>query len=286
MDSLKITKRNVTIFTVFVLIYGWVGVFIDKITDQTHYENIGTLSNNGTLIGVGIFLASPLILVFILRTFCGDGWKDAGYKPNFRKNRKWYLFSYLIYPTVTVFMLILGYLTKTMVFNPISISVYLTMLIGQLFIQIIKNFFEESVWRGYLTSKLMKFSWSDWKLYVVSALICNFWHLPYYLVFLSKEEIEATIPVGRLCFVIVATICILCWNVMYVEIYRAANSIWPLVIMHAIKDAVINPLLLFNIIYVIPKWAFIFSLSVGIIPTVIYLCIGLYLRGVRMKKES
>ena len=140
MDSLKITKRNVTIFTVFVLIYGWVGVFIDKITDQTHYENIGTLSNNGTLIGVGIFLASPLILVFILRTFCGDGWKDAGYKPNFRKNRKWYLFSCLIYPTVTVFMLILGYLTKTMVFNPISISVYLTMLIGQLFIQIIKNF--------------------------------------------------------------------------------------------------------------------------------------------------
>ena len=102
--------------------------------------------------------------------------------------------------------------------------------------------------------------------------------------FLSKEEIEATIPVGRLCFVIVATICILCWNVMYVEIYRAANSIWPLVIMHAIKDAVINPLLLFNIIYVIPKWAFIFSLSVGIIPTVIYLCIGLYLREMRMKK--
>ena len=188
MDSLKITKRNVTIFTVFVLIYGWVGVFIDKITNQAHYENMGTLSNDGTL-GMGIFISSPLILVFILRTFCGDGWKDTGYKPNFRKNRKWYLLSCLIYPTVTVFMLILGYLTKTMVFNPISISVYLAMLIGQLFIQIIKNFFEESLWRGYLTSKLMKFSWSDWKLYVVSALICNFWHVPYYLVFLSKEEI-------------------------------------------------------------------------------------------------
>ena len=29
-----------------------------------------------------------------------------------------------------------------------------------------------------------------------------------------------------------------CWSIMYVEIYRLTKSVWPCVIMHAIEDAV------------------------------------------------
>lgn len=286
MNNLQRSKRNVLIFSIFVLLCGWIGVLVDMLTNQAHYQNVGTLAGQGTP-GMAIFIASPLLMVIILRTFAGDGWKDAGLKSKFWQHKKWYLLAWLIYPVVTSIVLLAGYVSGAITFSSsITLAAYFGLFIGQLGIQIVKNFFEESVWRGYLASKLLKFSWSDWKVYLVLGLVWNFWHLPYYLIFLSSSEIEATIPLGRLGFVAVATICVLCWTIMYVEIYRATNSIWPLVFMHAMEDAVINPLLIFKIVHVVPQWSFMFSLSAGILPTILYLSIGLFLRHLRIKKEK
>ena len=60
---------------------------------------------------------------------------------------------------------------------------------------------------------------------------------------------------------------------MYTEIFRLTKSVWPLVIMHTMEDAVINPLLLLGIVSVEKNQALFFSLSVGIIPTILYLII-------------
>ena len=70
---------------------------------------------------------------------------------------------------------------------------------------------------------------------------------------------------------------------MYTEIFRITRSVWPLVIAHTMEDAVINPLLLYEIVSVDKSSAFLFSLSVGIIPTVLYLIIGLSIRRWRIK---
>lgn len=37
---------------------------------------------------------------------------------------------------------------------------------------------------------------------------------------------------------------------MYTEIFRITKSVWPLVIMHTMEDAVINPLLLLGFVSV------------------------------------
>ena len=73
---------------------------------------------------------------------------------------------------------------------------------------------------------------------------------------------------------------------MYTEIFRVTKSMWPLVIMHTMEDAVINPLLLLGIVSVERNQAFLFSLSVGIIPTILYLIVGLAIRNWRIKTRE
>jgi len=51
------------------------------------------------------------------------------------------------------------------------------------------------------------------------------------------------------------------------------------------EDAVINPLLLLGYVSVEKNQAFLFSLSVGMIPTILYLTVGLAIRKWRKERE-
>ena len=44
--------------------------------------------------------------------------------------------------------------------------------------------------------------------------------------------------ISRLNMLLSGCILMVCWSIMYVEIYRLTKSVWPCVIMHAIEDAV------------------------------------------------
>ena len=72
---------------------------------------------------------------------------------------------------------------------------------------------------------------------------------------------------------------------MYTEIFRLTKSVWPLVIMHTMEDAVINPLRLLGFVSVEKNQAFLFSLSVGMIPTILYLTVGLAIRKWRKNRS-
>lgn len=50
---------------------------------------------------------------------------------------------------------------------------------------------------------------------------------------------------------------------MYTEIFRITKSVWPLVIMHTMEDAVINPLRLLGFISVEKKSSFSLLASSG-----------------------
>ena len=287
MDEIKIIKRNIFIFTVFVTASGWLAYWVDKLTGQANYENVGTITEGGSL-GLLIWLVSPLLCTIILRTFAVEGWKNAGFSFNFKGNLKLYLISFMIYPTVTVIVILLGLLTGGIKFSNstnITLVAYIGILLTQFGAQFIKNIFEESVWGAYLTNRLLKLKLSDLKLYLLVGVIWWVWHLPYIMIFLSDKEVYDVLPVGKFTFFLIGTAVVTCWTVMYTEIFRLTKSIWPLVILHAMEDAVINPLLLFGIVSVEKSQAFFFSLSVGIVPTALYLVIGLCLRKYRKSQE-
>lgn len=285
-QSITTIKRNVIIFAIFSTLCGWIGYVVDKLTGQAHYENIGTEIGSGSL-GMLIWLVTPLICTILLRSFGGDGWKESGFSINFKNNKKLYLISFLVYPLVTMIVIFLGLMTQGIRVTDVKVefTAYLGILLTQIGTQFIKNIFEESVWRAYLTNQLIKLKLSDLKLYLIVGIIWWVWPLPYIMKFLSEREIQNTLPVGRFTFFLIGMITVACWTVMYTEIFRITKSVWPLVIMHTMEDAVINPLLLLGFVSVEKNQAFLFSLSVGMIPTILYLTVGLAIRKWRKKQE-
>ena len=285
-QSITTIKRNVIIFAFFSTLCGWIGYVVDKVTGQAHYENIGTEIGSGSL-GMLIWLVTPLICTIFLRSFGGYGWKEAGFSINFKNNKKLYLVSFLVYPLVTIIVIFLGLMTQGIRVTDVKVefTVYLGILLTQIGTQFIKNIFEESVWRAYLTNQLIELKLPDLKLYLLVGFIWWIWHLPYIMKFLSEREIQNTLPVGRFTFFLIGMITVACWTVMYTEIFRITKSVWPLVIMRTMEDAVINPLLLLGFVSVEKNQAFLFSLSVGMIPTVLYFTVGLAIRKWRKKLE-
>jgi membrane protease YdiL (CAAX protease family) len=271
------TIRNIIIFSIVAITCGWFGVFIDKFAEQ---------QPEGESLGMGIWLIFPLLTVILLRFFAGDGWKDLGIRPNFKGNLKWYAIAVLIYPLVTAIVLLFGKIFGWVDFTNFRTDVYLTGLVATLLPNFIKNIFEESVWRGYLTTKLLKEKVKDIWLYLIVGGIWGVWHLPYYLRFLPEADMYQVLPVGRLAFALVAIISMICWTIMFVEIFRLTKSIWSVVILHMVEDSVINHLVIDGHIAIVAGKEFLISPIAGIITSILYLGVGLFLRQKRIKNEQ
>jgi len=269
-----ITKRNLIIFIVVVLLCGWLGVFVDRLIPE---------QPRGDTLGMGIWLVFPLLTTILLRFFAGDGWRDNSLLPNLKGNIKWYIVSLLVYPVITSIVLLISYLFGWMDFSDFNIDALVSVFAGGLLIQFVKNFFEESVWRGYLTSKLLTLKVNDFWLYCIVGGVWGAWHMPYFLVFLSESDILSVLPVNRWVFALIGIVTMICWTVMYTEIYLITKSIWPLVLMHMTEDALVNPLILDGYIKIAQGKEFLVSPTAGIITTMLYLMVGLLLRTKRKK---
>jgi len=270
------TKRNLIIFTVMVMLSGWIGIFADTlITGQEQGESLG----------MTIWLALPLLTAVLLRIFAGDGWSDAGLLPKFRGNLKWYASSFFIYPIVTLAVVLIGFAIGWIDVSVFNTTNFFKGFAGGLLINFVINIFEQSVWMGYLTSKLLKLKVGDIWLYVIVGTIWGFWHAPYYLVFLPTEEIKRVMPMDRWFLVFWAVLVITCWAVMFIEIFRLTKSIWPLVVVHMVEDALFESLIFGGHIEITHGREILISPWIGVIPALFYLLIGLAIRRYRLKSE-
>ena len=268
------TRRNLIVFILVAISIGWIGIGIDKlIEDQRQDETLG----------MAIWLIVPLLLIINLRTFFGDGWKDAGLKPYFKRGWFWYLVAFATFPIVTAIVLGLGYLIGWIDFSNFDVTVFGQVFVNLLGVNIIKNIFEESVWRGYLTSKLVNLKLNDIMIYCIAGLIWGLWHAPYYMHFLSEDIIQKVLPVSRLNFLVVAMINMLFWTVLFTELYRLTKSIWPVILLHAVEDALINHLIIDGHIWIIEGKEILISPICGFIPAILYLGVGLWMRSIRQK---
>ncbi|MEC0091971.1 CPBP family intramembrane glutamic endopeptidase [Paenibacillus macquariensis] len=269
--------RNILVFVMVVGFSGWIGVLVDSVLPE---------QPKGDTLGMGIWLVLPMLTAITLILFSKFGWTDVGLKPNFKGNTKWYLTSVLIYPVVTGIVLIIGSTTKWIDLSGLNLKSFIWAFSSTLFIGFIKNIFEEAVWRGFLTSQLVRLNLKDWKIYLIVGFVWGIWHIPYYLVFLQEADLQAVLPVNRAIFIIVAILTMTCWSVMYIELYRVTNSIWPCVILHTVEDSLINPLVLSGYISIASgKEIFISPIS-GIITSIFYLAVGLGIRAYRRRQSN
>ena len=271
MKANKRTLRNVILFSFVAVVCGWVGVGVDKLLGQpSNLESLGAL----------IFISSPILCMVLLRLFGGDGWKDLPLKPNFRRNARWYLFAIVVYPVVIGITLFVGELFGWVDVSRFSIAAYFPVFIAAFLPQCLKNIFEESVWRGYLTVKVEQLTQNEWLVYLVVALVWQVWHLPYYLILLDDAYLASFFPFGNVLFVVISFVVIGVWTIMYTEIFFLSRSLLLVVLMHAMEDA-LNPLISDGFAVVSPDKALLVSPSFGLIPLLLYLVIGLWLRRIR-----
>ncbi len=271
MKANKRTLRNVILFSFVAVVCGWVGVGVDKLLGQpSNLESLGAL----------IFISSPILCMVLLRLFGGDGWKDLPLKPNFRRNARWYLFAIVVYPVAIGITLFIGKLFGWVDVSKFSIAAYFPVFIAAFLPQCLKNIFEESVWRGYLTVKVEQLTQNEWLVYLVVALVWQVWHLPYYLILLDDAYLASFFPFGNVLFVVTSFVVIGVWTIMYTEIFFLSRSLLLVVLMHAMEDA-LNPLISDGFAVVSPDKALLVSPSFGLIPLLLYLVIGLWLRRIR-----
>ena len=275
MRTNKKTFRNVAIFSFIAVICGWIGVGVDKLLGETsNLESLGAL----------IFIATPLLCTILLRLFGGDGWKDLPLKLKFKQNTFWYLFAFAIYPVVIGVTLFFGNLMGWVDASKFSIVAYLPIFAAAFWPEFIKNIFEESVWRGYLTVKMEQLTKNEWLIYLVVALVWQIWHLPYYLILLDDAYLAKFFPYGEVLFVITGFFVIGVWTIMYTEIFFLSRSLWLVVLMHTMEDS-LNPLISEGFVNIPSEYNWLISPSLWIIPLTIYLCVGLYLRKIRKKRD-
>ena len=144
--------QNVSLFVVVVIISGWIGVLVDSVL---------TGQPKGNSLGMGIWLVLPLLTALVIILFSKASWKDLGINPNFKGNLKWYLASVLIFPVVTAIVLIIGATTNWIDLSAFSLKPFILAFCSTLLVNFIIDIFEETAWRGYLTSQLVKLNLND-----------------------------------------------------------------------------------------------------------------------------
>lgn len=272
-SRVKSTKRNLIIFIAVTLASGWIGVLVDSLlTEQP----------DGDSLGMGVWLILPFITAIVLRIISKDK-KDIGLKPNIRKNGKWYMVSIAIFPVVTVIVVGIGGFLGLVDYSAFKSSEFISLALFSILMNLIKNIFEEFSWRGYLTPKLIDLSLNDWWVYLISGLVWGLWHTAYYLVFLPEIYFAS---ISRITMLFSSLIIMLCWTVMFVEIYRLAKSVWPCVLMHAVEDAIPTVLVATGRYITFTNGSDLLLNPInGIVANILFLAIGLTLRKLRLRKE-
>ena len=275
MRTNKKTLRNIILFSLVAISCGWIGVGVNQL--------LGEPSNLESL-GSGIFIASPIVCMILLRLLGGDGWKDFPIKPRFKQNTRWYIFAIAVYPVVVGITLFVGKLLGWVDVSKFSVAAYFPVFATAFLPVFIKNILEETAFRGYLTVKMEQLTKNEWLIYVVVAFVCQIWHLPYNLIFLDDAYQATFFPYSKELFVLVSFVVIAVWTIMYTEIFFLSRSLLLVVLMHSMKDA-LNPLISEGFTIILPDKTLLVSPLFGLIPTLIYLAIGLYLRRIRKSKE-
>ncbi len=269
--------RNTVIFIVIVILSGWIGALVDSLLTE---------QSKGDSTGMGIWLVLPMLAAIAITIFSRGSWSDIGFKPNFKGNIKWYLIAALIFPVVTAIVLIIGDMTKWIDLSAFDLRPFILLFSSTLLISFIIDIFDGAPLYGYLTSQLVKLNLNDWKIYLTVGIVWGMWHIPYYLVFLPETDMQVVLPVSRTMFSIISIITMICWAVMFIELYRVTNSIWPGVVLHMVEDSLINPLVISGFISIAAGKEILISPITGIITSILYLLVGFGIRAYRRQAKE
>ncbi|WKZ35617.1 MAG: CPBP family intramembrane metalloprotease [Anaerolineales bacterium] len=260
--------RNLIIFIMVVILCGWIGVWLNtQIPSPSPQESLGLL----------IFILAPLLTVFLLRGFGGDGWADFGLRLNLKGNWGWYALAVLIYPVTIILTFSLSLLSGASIPER-SLSDLLPIFLFGIAASLVKNIGEEFAWRGYLTPRFKAIGLSDFNNHMLTGLIWGVWHIPYWIFLLGSDIIGSYTSIGMTGFIVLGLVGIFPTALVLGELRLKTDSLWPSFIAHNITNALSAPLILEGFIKFKPGMEFIFSPNTdGVIMIALFWAIGLWM---------
>lgn len=235
----------------------------------------GSLSKPGP--GVILWGMAPMLVALLMRTVTHD-WSDAGFKPEIRKNVRWYIFIVLASSVMVVLLLLVGTMTSFASFSGFSLIPYLKMVLPGLAVFLITATFEEVGWRGYLVPKLASIGINTYLAYAIGAVVWATWHLPYLreLTWVSsvQEDVLASIPRLYLMF--------FAYSIFYNEIRLITGSVWAAVLFHSFVNAIQHPIAA-EYLKIVPGQEYLVSFS-GLFMIAFVGILGIALNRWRMRK--
>lgn len=272
--SNKTRRIWLPIIAVLTLASGWIGVAVNAALGEPQgVDSLGTL----------IWITTPVLLVLFIR-FTRRAESPGRWRPRLKQNWPWYLLAIAVFPALSVIGIALGAVTGGSL-----AGMQIGTLIGAgavaLGPALVKNVAEEVVWRGYFVGTFEARGWNDWAIYTISGAVWALWHAPYYLFFLPEDQVRAVTDLPRWGFALLASVVLLLWSVLFAEVFRLTRSIWPAVILHAVGNSTINPLIIEGHLTLAPGTEWLVSPVIGLVPSLLIAGLGLWLRKVRRQRE-
>lgn len=228
-------------------------------------------------IGPGFILwgGAPLFIALLMRLINRD-WTDAGLTLAIRKNAGAYLFAVIACPVLVCINLIVGAGFSAAALSDFAWGPYLQMVLPGIVMFFLFAIFEEFGWRGYLVPKIASLEINPFLQYAITAAVWATWHLPYIRELswvYSSEDMLTFLPR----FYLYTFAYSILWN----EIRLMTGSVWPVVLMHGLTNAIQHPLAA-DFLKITPGMEAIFSFNGLFIITLTGL-LGIAINSRRMK---
>ncbi len=274
--------RNIFIVALFTVVGGWLGIWLNNVTGNTAppMQSLGVL----------VWLTTPALSGFFLRAFGGDGWKDAGFGLNLISGWKWYLTALLVYPLAALLTFglasLFGFISADG-FAEQGFGAYLSAA-GVVFAgSLMKNFFEEFAWRGYLTPRLDAVKVHPILNHLIVGILWFSWHLPYYYYFLDRAVLESAITTSIPVFLAIGFFVMLPTSILFGELRLISKSVWPVLILHEMVNGLSMPLIINGFIKTNGVMGTIFTpTNEGIFVSALFGAAGWMLYKYRMSKTA
>ncbi len=267
---------SLIIFCLIIFVIPWAFWFYYQYNQTEIIRNLAML----------IWILTPLAGALIARIKLKNGWKDMGFGLKQKDNISWYLAAIFIYPIVIGLVLLSGKVTGSSAYLAFFSDNRFWMLFLTGFISnFLKNIFEESGWRGYLTPKLFSLNLNQWSTHLIIGLIWGLWHLPYYLGFLKADVISSFTSMDIALFIPMVIAGITVSSIAFNELRLLTGSIWPAVIMHTMHNSIMAAFVIGQFINVDKSSQIIFSPNMeGVLSMLLILVVGIILNRIRNRK--
>lgn len=225
--------KRIACYVVAVLGLGWLGPLVDHAVGSGLGEGPGQL----------LWILLPIGAATLLRWKGGDGFADAGFRPNYRQHRRWYEFSGAFYPVVMLTAAVCGLAADHWSLHDDAAPLRLAAIAAVALVPFtFTAIAEEFGWRGYLTPRLDAAGVGRLSNHLIVGVVWGAWHLPYMTLFwdFTDESLWTLAPRVLLGTTAAA--------IIYGEIRLRTGTVWPAVIMHAASNAIAAGLLDENVL--------------------------------------